>query len=57
VSEHPSHVLDAYKNEPFKWTVFCKTCSREGEQLQEPCPGEFSLFSLKKDIDAVKEHR
>lgn len=41
MSDHPSHKLDAYKDTDHKWVTFCMVCSREEENLIDPCPGKF----------------
>lgn len=52
MTDHPTHRLDAYRDN-FKWVVFCRVCSREGDELIKPCPGKYE----QKTIDTDKEHK
>lgn len=41
MSEHPSHKLNAYKDDSFTWVTYCEVCGLEQENLSEPCTGKF----------------
>lgn len=53
--EHPTHKLNAYKDDSFKWVTYCEKCSREEENLIEPCPGTFVDKSYLNIVDKPKE--
>lgn len=63
MSDHPSHKLDTYHDVDHKWVTFCTVCSREEENLSDPCPGKFvpvrreiSCTETKKRLDSWNDN-
>lgn len=48
---HPTHNMNAYRDNGFEWVAYCEKCSVESDgDLEKECPGEY-IRKVDKVVD------